>query len=54
MKIVADQEGIEAVTKLCDVALKVGGLANMEAVNAVLSNTTKLKESEKVDDDKSE
>ncbi len=42
MDIKADQEGIEAITKLCDVALKTGGIQNMNAVSVILSSIKPL------------
>ncbi len=46
MEIKADQEGIEAITKLCDVALKTGGINNMNPVSVILSSIKKLEEDE--------
>ncbi len=46
MEIKADQEGIEAITKLCDVALKTGGIQNMNPVSVILSSIKKLEEDE--------
>ena len=33
MKITADKEGAEAIRKLCDIALRAGGMANLGCVN---------------------
>lgn len=38
MKIIADKEGQEAIQALCDLALKVGGLNNLDAINKILSH----------------
>ena len=39
MKVVVDKEGRQAINKLCDVALKVGGLQNLSGVTDVLAHT---------------
>ena len=46
MEIKADKEGMEAVTKLCDVALKTGGLGNMNAVSQILAGLESIPEVE--------
>ena len=37
MKIVVDKEGRDVITRLCDVALKVGGVQNLKTVVDVLN-----------------
>ena len=44
MKIEADKDGIKAVQQLCDVALKSGGVANLQGVAAVLNSLKETKE----------
>lgn len=46
MRIVVDKEGQEAINQLCDLALKVNGLANLEGVNVILSAVVLEKEDE--------
>ena len=36
MNIKADKEGKEAITQLCDVALKAGGLQNLAPITNIL------------------
>jgi hypothetical protein len=36
MKIQVDQEGMIAVSQLCDIALKVAGLKNLDSINVIL------------------
>ena len=38
MYIVADKEAKEAIRLLCDIALKVGGVENLEGVKAILDS----------------
>ncbi|MCP4607687.1 MAG: hypothetical protein GY845_03080 [Planctomycetes bacterium] len=40
MKITADKEALDAITKLCDIALKTAGLSNMQAVSVILNSMT--------------
>ena len=53
MKIRADEKGIQAIQQLCDVALKQGGLSNLQGVQAILSSVQELTEDTKkgVDND---
>lgn len=44
MHIKADKEGVEAIQALCDVALKTGGLQNLNFVNTVLAKTEREKQ----------
>jgi hypothetical protein len=44
MVIKTDDEGKNAIIKLCDIALKSGGLANSQPVNLILASVEKLKE----------
>jgi hypothetical protein len=39
MKLIVDAEGYKAIQGLCDIALRYGGLANMQAVNTILCST---------------
>lgn len=45
MKIIVDEQGKQMLQQMCDVALKAGGLQNMQAVLSVL-NSIKLEEEE--------
>lgn len=47
MKILCDKEGKQAITQLCDVALKVGGLKNMDAINQILGAIKSIEEEKK-------
>ena len=38
MKIYADKEGKEVIVQLCDIALKTGGLQNLNGINNVLTS----------------
>lgn len=44
MKIQADKEGLELIKQLLDLALKQGGLQNLQAVQAALAGMEELKE----------
>jgi len=37
MKIVVDQEGKQVLQQLCDIALRAGGLQNLQPINALLN-----------------
>lgn len=39
MKIQADEEGTKTIQELCNAALLIGGLKNLNLVNSVLSST---------------
>ena len=39
MKIVVDKEGKDAINQLCDVALKQGGIRNLDPITEILSST---------------
>ncbi len=52
MLIKADKEGMEAVTKLCDVALKTGGIGNMNAVSQILAGLKNIEVVEETDEEK--
>lgn len=41
MQIVADAEGFAVVQELCNLALKAGGLQNLNSVNAILAGLSK-------------
>jgi len=49
MKIEADKEGAIAIRQLCDVALRAGGLTNMQGVTQILNGLKESKEPEQVD-----
>lgn len=38
MKILCDKKGKEAILQLCDVALKTGGLRNMQRISEILKS----------------
>ena len=44
MVIRVDQEGREAIQQLCDVALRVNGIANLEGVNTILRAVESIEE----------
>lgn len=46
MIIMANAEGQKAIQGLCDVALKVGGLQNLQAVTQILRAVKPLSQSE--------
>ena len=46
MLIKTDKEGREAVQQLCDVALKQGGLQNLNAINTILNSISDYTEPE--------
>jgi len=52
MKIVVDKEAQGFLKGLCDVALKAGGLANFEAVLAILNKMELLNEKPDKKEDK--
>jgi len=37
MEIEADEEGVQVIQKLCDIALRSGGLQNMNAVEEIMA-----------------
>lgn len=47
MKIEADEEGIKLIQVLCDAALKIGGLQNLNAVNTALSALKPIEKKDK-------
>jgi hypothetical protein len=47
MIIKVDQDGNNAIVKLCDVALKTGGIQNLEAINIILKSLEEIKEETK-------
>lgn len=53
MKLSCDKEGADAIAKLCDLALKAGGLQNMAAVKAIMGSI-QLIEEKKEDEKKPE
>ncbi len=44
MIIKADAQGQEAIKQLCDIALKTGGLSNMQGVMQILQSTQLIKD----------
>ncbi len=44
MKIIADKEGIQAIQQLCDIALKQGGLQNLQGIQVILGSIEEAKE----------
>lgn len=44
MKIQADKEGLELIKQLLDLALKQGGLSNLQAVQAALAGLGEIEE----------
>ena len=46
MLIKVDDQGREAIKQLCDVALKFGGLTNLEAVSFILHSVQVEKQEE--------
>lgn len=42
MIIKVDTEGYEALTQLCDIALKSAGLKNLDSINLILRSTEVL------------
>lgn len=49
MKISADKEGINAIRDLINVALKAGGISNLQFSVNVLNCITEIPESDKID-----
>lgn len=49
MIIRVDEEGKQAVTELCDAALKVGGIRNLHPVTNILRSVEMLPSAEKPD-----
>lgn len=50
MKIMVDKEAKELLQKLCDMALKAGGLANLQGTLAILNGMELLPEIDKKDE----
>ena len=50
MKILADQEGLGAVSKLVDIALRQGGMSNLDAANKILGSLGPIEEKEETDE----
>lgn len=40
MIIRTDEEGQQAIVQLCDIALKTGGLKNLDSINTILNGVT--------------
>ncbi len=38
MRILTDEEGKKVIEQLCDIALKQGGLQNINAINVILTS----------------
>lgn len=49
MKIIVDQEGKSAIHQLCDIALKNGGINNLNQINKILGSTVLLPTPENVE-----
>lgn len=47
MKIDTDDEGRQVISKLCDIALRSGGLQNMTAVEEIMAAVAPKKETKK-------
>lgn len=50
MKIIVDKEGRTAIQWSCDQALRIGGVNNLNSVNAILSSMTNEKKKEEVNE----
>lgn len=48
MKFIVDKEAKQALTQLCDMALKQGGLQNLQAIQAVLTSVEDMKDESEV------
>jgi len=48
MIINTDKEGKELIVQLCDIALKMGGLQNLQGVNNILQTIKLVEEEEQV------
>ena len=46
MIIEADEKGKDAINRLADVALKSGGIQNLDAINQILSSVRTIKKHE--------
>lgn len=46
MIIKKDKEGIAVIQQLCDIALKQGGLQNLQAINKTLASVSEIKAEE--------
>jgi hypothetical protein len=44
MLIKVDAEGKEAIKQLCDVALKFGGINNLDAINVIMSSVRPIED----------
>ena len=44
MVILVDAEGQKAITELCDVALRAGGIQNLKGIQQILTTTKRLGE----------
>lgn len=52
MEIKADKEGLEAIHQMANIALKTGGLQNLQAVQNILSQCELLEEGPILNKDK--
>lgn len=52
MKIKVDKKGQEAIQQLCDIALKSGGIQNLNGINTILVSMELLPEKDKKTDKK--
>lgn len=44
MKIMADKEGLDVISALCDIALKAGGIGNLQQINTIIQSIIPLPE----------
>jgi hypothetical protein len=44
MKFIVDEEAKEALQRLCDLALKTGGMQNLPTVQIILSSMTDIED----------
>jgi hypothetical protein len=49
MKIIVDEEGKKAITELCHIALRAGGINNLNEINQILTSVKEYKEEKKED-----
>lgn len=52
MKIKVDKRGQEAIQQLCDIALKSGGIQNLNGINTILVSMELLSEKDEKTDKK--
>lgn len=52
MQIKADEEGKKVIEQLCDIALKHGGIQNLNQVALILNSTKLIENAEKKEENK--